>query len=195
MKYFHGSRFDNIDALLVEKSNDGFCWLTGKYEFALLYAANSVRFWGYNKKTQKLVLREAAPNSLKIMYDKKKCYIYCAEEESLGEFEKVDYERRQAVKCKQNIKLKLFEVVDNAYEKFMEMYKNGEIEIKFLKDMTEEERQKDKEETINTFSPVMEKEFKDFPHEYKLLTELFPELKLENISYVFLVATYVRKYI
>lgn len=180
MKYYHGSRTKNLKMLTLDKSNDGYVWLAEQYEFAVLYGASPVRFWGFNKQTNKLVIREICESCFEKMYKNKKFYIYSATE--VGEFEQSDHLGRKSIRCKHDVKLNLEETVEDAYKKIMELYTTGKIELRFWGNYTLEEKEKEKNRIIKTFSPVMQEEHDKFPEEYKLLTEMVPELKLENLT-------------
>lgn len=68
MRYYHGSRSKDLKRLTLENSNDGYVWLAEQYEFAVLYAGNSLRFWDYNFDTNKLIIREIAENCFERLY-------------------------------------------------------------------------------------------------------------------------------
>lgn len=180
MKYYHGSRVKDLKKLTLDKSNDGYVWLAESYEFAVMYGANSIRFWKVNPKTGKLILREVAPNCFEKMYKGKQCYIYSADK--VGDFEQADYLGRKSIKLKHDVNLNLEEYVPDAYDKIMALYKNGNIELWFWKDYSEEQKQNVIASLIKRFAPVMQDEYERFPDEYALLTELRPELKLENLT-------------
>ncbi len=129
IKYYHGSRNADLKTLCIEKPRRNYVYLTPQYEFALMYAGNSLRFWNFNFETNKLIIREVAPNSLEKLYKGKTCYIYSATE--VGEFERADCNGRKAIKMKHNVDLTFEEVVPDAYEKIMQLYNQGEIEIWF----------------------------------------------------------------
>ncbi len=86
-KYYHGSRNGGLKELSLDKSVDGYVWLAEQYEFAILYGANSTRFWCYNNETNKLVIREVCEDSLEKMYKGKECYIYSATK--VGDYERL----------------------------------------------------------------------------------------------------------
>ena len=180
MKYYHGSPKSNLTKLTTEKSNDGYVWLAEQYEYAVLYAGCPVRFWRVNKTNNKLVIREVAKNCLLRMYKGKKCYICSAE--NVGEFEQFDYNGRKSIRLTHDVNIKLNEVIPDAYEKIMELYNTGVIEIDFWDNYTEEEKIKVQQNTIKKFAPAMKVEYNKFPEEYAIITDLLPELKLENLK-------------
>ena len=180
MNYYHGSRTKDLKKLTIDKSNDGYVWLTEQYEFAVLYAGNSIRFWDYNFKTNKLIIREVAPNCFEKMYKGVECYIYIGK--NIGEFEKSDHRGRRSIKCKHDVDLELFEHIPDVYDKIMQLYKNGTIELQSWKDYSPKEKEEKRNSIIRQFAPIMQEEYDKFREEYNLLTDLIPELKLENLS-------------
>ena len=180
MKYYHGSRVKGLKKLSLEKSNDGYVWLAEQYEFALMYGANSLRFWDYNNKTQKLIIREIAPNCFEKLYKGRECYIYSAKD--VGEFEQSNHLGRRSIRCKHDVELQLEEYIPDAYEKIMKLYRDGVIELKFWKDYSPEEQSNEIKNLVTKFTPIMQIEFDKFRDEYNLLVDLRPELKLENIN-------------
>lgn len=180
MKYYHGSPKSDLKELTIERSNDGYVWLAENYEYAVLYGGCPVRFWRVNKTNGKLVIFEVAKDSLLRMYKGKKCYIYSTE--NVGEFEQFDYIGRKSIRLTHDVEIKLDEVVLDVYEKIIELYNKGIIEIDFWDNYTEEKKTKIRQNIINKFSPAMEIEKRMFPEEYEIITDLIPELKLENLK-------------
>lgn len=178
MKYYHGSRSNNLKVLSIEKSNDGYVWLTEQYEFALLYAANSLRFWDYDFKTNRLIIREISENSFEKMYKGVECFIYYAED--VQDSEQVNHMGRPSIRCTHDVNLSLYEHIPDAYDKIMELYKKGIIELKFWENYTLQEKEYEINKIINSFYPIMRIEKEKAPAEYNLLVELRPELKIEE---------------
>lgn len=180
MKYYHGSRAKNLKKLSLDKSNDGYVWLTEQYEFALLYAGSTIRFWNYNFDTNKLIIREVGEDCFKKLYKGVTCYIYSATD--VGEFENSSHLGRRSIRCKHDVDLTLYEVIPDAYDKIMELYEKGIIELHFWKDYSNEEKENIINSTIKSFAPNIEIEYEKFRDEYELLTSIRPELKLENLK-------------
>ena len=180
MKYYHGSPNGNLTELKTQKSNDGYIWLAEDYCFALLYAGNPVRFWAVDKESGRLIIREVQPNSLELMYKNKPCYIYSIS--NVGEFEQYNFKGRKSIRLNYDVKIEEKEFIPDAYEKMLELEKQGILILRRWNDLTLEQQEDEKASIIRTFKPVMQEEFNRFPDEYKLLTELFEELKLENIE-------------
>ena len=180
MVYYHGSPNGDIKELTTEQSNDGYVWLAEDYSFALLYAGSPIRFWAVDKETGKLIIREVKPGSLELMYKNKLCYIYSIS--NVGDFEQYNFKGRKSIRLNHNVKIENKEVIPDAYDKIMELYKENKLIIRWWNSLTEEEQQVERNNVIKTFKPVMQDEFNRFPEEYKLLTELFEELKLENLE-------------
>ena len=180
MKYYHGSRTRDLKKLSIDKSNDGYVWLTEQYEFAVLYAGNSVRFWDYNFKTNKLIIREIAENCFKKMYKGVDCYIYIGK--NIGEFDRFDHRGRRSIRCGHDVDLVLFEHIPDVYDKIMELYRDGVIELQFWEDYSPKEQEEKRYSVIRQFAPVMQEEYEKLRDEYNLITELIPELKLENLE-------------
>lgn len=61
MKYYHGSRVKNLKKLTLDKSNDGYVWLAESYEFAVMYGANSIRFWKVNPTNGQVDFARSCP--------------------------------------------------------------------------------------------------------------------------------------
>ena len=178
MKYYHGSKNGNLTELMVEKSNDGYVYLTPNYGAAVLYGACPVRFWNWHQTKNKLIIREVAKDGFKTMYKGVSFYIYSTDD--IGEHEISNVNGRPAVKMKHDVKLKEKEFVPDAYEKIMELYQKGEIILWFWDKYTEEEKQKCVDGLHKTFNEnVMRDEKARFPEEYELLTKLRPEMAID----------------
>lgn len=180
MKYYHGSPKGDLTKLTTEKSVDGYVWLAEDYCFAVMYAANHIRFWNVDKETGKLIIREVKPNSLELMYKNKPCYIYSVEK--VGEFEQYDYNGRKSIRLKHDINLEEVEFIPDAYSKIKELEKQGKLIIRYYRDMTPEQKQRQKDNIVKTFKPTMQDTFERFYEDYVTLSMLFEELKLENIN-------------
>ncbi len=87
---------------------------------------------------------------------------------------------RKAIKCKHNVELKLEEHILDAYEKIMQLYHEGRIELQLWENYTPEQRQETINGILKTFAPVMQDFYEKYPEEYELLTTVRPELKLKN---------------
>ena len=179
MRYYHGSRSKDLKRLTLENSNDGYVWLAEQYEFAVLYAGNSLRFWDYNFDTDKLIIREIAENCFERLYKGVECYIYSAED--VGEYERSDRHGRRSIRCQHDVDLTLYEYIPDVYEKIMQLYREGKIELRFWHNYSPEEQEREKNSIIRKFAPTMQEEHDRFPDEYRLLTSLIPELKIENL--------------
>jgi len=178
MKFYHGSDNGNLIKLTVEKSNDGYIYLTPMYPFAVLYAGNSTRFWTFDKEKQKLVIREVCKDSLKKMYKGRKCYIYSTDE--ISDYEESEYLGRKTFRTKKDVVLKEKEVINDAYDKIMEMYEKGEIILQFWDKLTEEQKQKERDGVVKKFSPHMKEFYLKYRKDYDELTNLFPEMSLSK---------------
>ncbi|MBR6778765.1 MAG: hypothetical protein IKM43_01245 [Clostridia bacterium] len=177
MKYYHGSQNGNLTKLSLDKSVDGYVYLTPDYNFAVLYAGSLLRFWKYDFEQQKLIIREVVKDGLKKMYKNKPCYIYSTEE--LGEHEEMDVMGRKTVRMQHDVELTDKQYIPDAYEKIIELYNQGKIIIWFWEDYSEEQKIKVKQNVIDKFKPHME-EFKEkFKPNYDLVVELFPELEID----------------
>ena len=180
MKYYHGSRDGNIKKLTTQKSNDGYVWLAEDYCFVVLYAGNQTRFWAVDENTGKLIVREVQPGSLELMYKNKPCYIYSVE--NVGDFEQYDRKGRKSIRLNHDVDVAEKEFIPDAYEKITQLEKEGRLIVRRWNTLTLEQQEEEKERIIKVFAPHMQTEFDKFPEEYKLLTTLFEELKLENIN-------------
>ena len=178
MKYYHGSQNGNLTELTVEKSNDGYVYLTPDYSAAVLYGACSLRFWDFDVKANKLIIKEIAKDSFKTMYKGVPFYIYSTDD--IGEFEESDVRGRKAFRMKHDVKLKEKEFVPDAYEKIMELYNKGELILHFWDDYTEEEKQQKIESLHRVFTKeVMLDEKTRFRDEYELFIKIRPEMKID----------------
>ncbi len=178
MKYYHGSRNGNLHELSLAKSNDGYVYLTPDYGAAVLYGACPLRFWNYNLKENKLIIREIAKDGFKTMYKGVPFYIYSTGD--IGEFEECNSRGRKAVRMKHDVKLKEKEFVPDAYEKIMELYKKGEIILWFWDKYTDEEKQICVDSLHKTFNEdVMRDEKARFPEEYQLFIKMRPEMEVK----------------
>ena len=87
MKYYHGSRNGNLTELTVEKSNDGYVYLTPDYSFAVMYGACPLRFWDFHVVKKKLIIREIAKMVLKPCI--KACHFTFIQQTKLASLKKV----------------------------------------------------------------------------------------------------------
>ena len=70
--------------------------------------------------------------------------------------------------------------LEDVYEKILELEMLGKVKLIRWEDLSIDEQITRKERSINHWNPHMEKEKEDFPEEYKLLIDIFPELKLKD---------------
>lgn len=174
MLYYHGSSNGKLKKLSLKKSNDGYVYLTPSYEAALMYGACTLRFWDWDRDENKLIIREVSPNSLETMYKGKTTYIYSTEE--IGEHEDVNSHGRPAVKMKHDVVLKDCEVVNDSYEKMIQLYQEGKLIIRFWSNYSEEQKQHVIEGVKNSLSKTLDIEREKFPEEYALLQKVCPYL-------------------
>lgn len=176
MKYYHGSDNPNLKILTTEFANHGAVFLTKRYSSALLYAASSVRFWNYDKESDRIIFRELSENGLEKMYKGKQCYIYTTEDvEDVEEYIHCGCEN---YKTNNNVKLESKEVVDDAYDKIMELYNKGELMISFWKDLTAEQKEYEYNKVKNTIAADMVLNYTKYRKDYDVLVKLFPEFAL-----------------
>ena len=180
--YYHGSRNGDIKELTLDKSNDGYVWLIENYAFAVVYGGCSVRFWAANKQNNKPIVREVCEDSLEKMYKGVKCYVYCVDDEDVGEYEQYDYKGRKSIRLKHNVKVKNRIVIEDAYEEIMRLYKAGELEIRFWENRDETERMKDQKNVIDLLCKDMRMNYEKYPEDYAVLVKLFPETKLKELE-------------
>lgn len=179
MNYYHGSREKGLKRLEVKRSKDGYyVWLTDQYEYAVFYAGNNLRFRDYNSKTNKLVIKEVAENCFEKLYKGVDCYIYVAKD--IGEFEVEEHFGRRAIRCHHDVDLEFYEYVPDVYDKIMQLYHKGVIELKFWNDYTKEEKKQEINSLKQKFNKkLMLKIYKNQREDYNKLIELIPELKLK----------------
>lgn len=179
--YYHGSRNGEIKELTLEKSHDGYVWLAEDYCFAVLYAGNSVRFWGINRNNGKLRIRELCENGLEKMYKGVKCYIYCVEDENVGEFERYDYKGRKSIRVQHDVKIDKRIVIDDAYDEIMRLYNEGRLELLLWNERDEKEREEDRQRTLAQLCKDMKENHEKYPEDYATLIKIFPETELKEI--------------
>lgn len=176
MKFYHGSDNPNLTELTTEFANHDAVFLTKRYGSAMLYAASTVRFWNYDKETDRIVFREVAENGLEKMYKGKECYIYTTED--IEDYEEYEHNGCKNYKTFRSVKLESKEIIHNAYDKIMELYKNGEIIVWFWKDYDEETKRSQKEKLKNTLCSDMVLNYTKFRKDYDILVKLYPEFAL-----------------
>ena len=178
MKFYHGSNNANLKELTTDHYM-GKLYLTDSYSMAIMYGGCPLRNWNYNKEKDLLILNEVNEKAFEIMYKGKTCYIYTCEV-------------RDAIKDETNISNHTYivnhnvklneekEIIIDAYEKILELEKEGKVKLNRWEDYSDEEKNIKKERTINHWKPHMQNEYNNFPYEYELLTKIFPELKIED---------------
>lgn len=178
MKFYHGSNNPNLKELTTEHYM-GKLYLTDSYPMAIMYGGCPLRNWSYNKEKDLLILNEVNENAFEIMYKGKSFYVYtCEVDDALKDETNIS---NHTYIVKHNVKLnKEKEVILDAYEKILELEKEGKIKLNRWEDYSEEKKMTIKNNTINHWKPHMQNEFEHFPYEYELLIEMFPELKIEG---------------
>ena len=181
MKFYHGSPNGNLKKLTMEKANHGAIFLAEDYCFAVFYAGCPLRFWE-TTEDGKLIIRELAENGLEILYKNKSCYVYSVDESKLNDYKRTEYLRRKTIEVTHDVELNESEFIPDALEKILQLEKENKIVIKRWKDLTDEQKTKEREKIVKKFTPAMQIEYDKFPEEYVLITKMFPELKLENLN-------------
>lgn len=180
--YYHGSRNGDIKELTIAKSNDGYVWLIEDYCFAVLYAGSSVRFWACNKDNGRLIIREMCEHGLEKMYKGVKCYIYCIEDENVGEFERYDYKGRKSIRTTHDVKVDKRIVIDDAYDEIMRLYNEGELELQLWDKRDKREREEDQKKVKDLLCKDMRLNYEKYPEDYDVLVRLFPDTALKELE-------------
>ena len=184
MILYHGTQDKNLKKLVINH-NTGRCgdteniYLTDSYACAFMYAASTLRAFQFDKQTDTLCVMEKAPNAFEKMYKGHGCLIFKIEIENP---KKVEHPTGHVFSYNKDIVLdkENCDVIDDCYEKLLELEKEGKVKLQRWTDYTKEEQENVKNNFISRFKPYMEDEKKRFPEEYKLLVSFYPELKVEE---------------
>lgn len=171
MKYYHGSSNGELTKLTLNKSNDGYIYLTPDYATAVFYGGAPIRFWAWNNQTQKLVVREMCKNCLKKLYKGKSCYVYATE--NVVKFKTDNYKGRPAIKLAHDVTLEEKEFIPDVYKKLLQLERSGELEIFRWKNHTKQQKLNEIEGIkllINKTDP------QKYPQDWQLLCTLYPHL-------------------
>lgn len=181
MIFYHGSnKLIKNSILLSNYREDNLIYLTDSYCMAVFYSGCGFRSWYWNDKTNKLIIIERCKDMLKKLYWNKKSYIY--ETENIDDYEELL--TKNGKKCfvikNRNVKIKRIETIKNVYEKIMELYNQGKLEIWFWKDMSKSQKIKYKKQMKIIFNPdVLKKEKEMSIQTYNDMVNCFPYL-LDN---------------
>lgn len=182
MVFYHGSnRPIENNLLLKDYREDKTIYLTDEYTMAVFYAGCGFRSWKWNEKTQKLIIIERCKDMLKKLYENKKAIIY--KTENLTEFEKM--EQRNGKNCfvikDRDVKLFEIEKIDNIYQKLIDLYNKGQIEIWFWKDASYKKKVDYKKQLMKVFNQEVMKKEKELSEEcYKDIVKCFPYLRIKH---------------
>lgn len=177
MKFYHGTRNGDLKELNLEHYS-GKIYLTDSYGMALLYAASPFRLWRYDKEKDKVVFRELRHDTFKILYKGKKCYIF--------ECECDDYVKDESNQSNHTyistkpIKLGKREVIEDAYQKMLELEKKGEIILERWEDYSPEIQRQYRERFFSVYTEEVMRKEKNFPESYQAIISLFPELEVKD---------------
>lgn len=185
MQLYHGSRNGDLNELTVDfktnrKNEEGKVFLTDSYACAVMYGSCSLRFYCYIEEKDVLVIQEKAPNGLRKMYSGHGCYIYSVDVENAEKYQNHPI-KNHIYTVNENVKLENKEIVEDCYQKLLELEKEKALKIVRWEDLNEEEQKRCKSNFINKFKPHMKLEKQKFPEEYKLLVSLYRELEVEDM--------------
>ena len=176
MIFYHGTQNKDLKELTLEHSS-GKIYLTDSFEFAFMYAACPLRFWGYDKANDKLILREVVKDCFKKQFSGVKCYVFSCE---IDDFEKVNSRSNHTFLSHKIVKLNPdCEVIEDAYEKLMELFHAGRIELRFWKDYSKDEKTKVFGQFVDGFRPHLKESRENFPKEFAMLVKLNPNFEKE----------------
>ena len=177
MKFFHGSRDENLTELVTTHSR-GKVYLTDSYAFAFLYGACSLRLWGWDEEHDRPIFREVGKDCFKIQFQNAKCYIYeCQTDEAEKQ---TNHSSGHVFVLHKNIKVRKIEVIEDAYQKLLQLEKEGKVTCQHWEDYSKEQQKEVAEEFYEQFAPIIEDEKKMFPEEYELMVKICPRLKVEG---------------
>ena len=171
MKYYHGSKNGELKQLTLEKSNDGYIYLTSNYAAAVFYGGAPIRFWSWNKQKQIFIVREMCRGGLKKLYKGVSCWLYLTE--NVGEFENDYYMGCPSIKMKHSVDLPEKEFVPDVYKKFLELEKQGQLEIFWWKQHTKQQKEKAVE---NVKFLISKTDPQKYPDDWKALQSIYPKL-------------------
>ncbi len=161
----------------TRKDDQGNIFLTTDYACAFMYAAAPIRFFVY--RGGKLYLREHDKDYLKKLYEGHDCYIFTIELEGAKQ---VDHSTGKVFIYDKDIELDVEkrEYIPDAYEKMLELEKQGILGVERWEDYPDEQKQKIRKNLIDGYTPYMEDMKNKFPDQYDFLVYFYPELKVED---------------
>lgn len=188
--YYHGTNLEGLEELRPSKSNQGeWIYLSDLRERVLLYCANPIQIYADRKYGKgkvkvgtrmayfkinddgKLSFREIYPNFFKDMYGGQVGYIYT--------FENVENLQNLGIEhvfgSAQPIKTQNVEVIDDLYQEFLKLDKEGKIVLEKYDNYTEEEKQKLNERYLDYYKKSQNQYSKEFWFDH------FPYIR-ENIQ-------------
>lgn len=182
MIFYHGTQDPKLRKLLVNrkstrKGDEGNIFLTTDYACAFMYAAAPIRSFVY--RGGKLYLREKGKGYLKKLYEGHDCYIFTIELEGAKQ---VDHSTGKVFIYDKDIELDVEkrEYIPDAYEKMLELEKQGILGVERWEDYADEQKQKIRKNLIDGYTPYMEDMKNKFPDQYDFLVYFYPELKVED---------------
>ena len=182
MIFYHGTQDPKLRKLLVNKKStrkddQGNIFLTTDYACAFMYAAAPIRSFVY--RDGKLYLREHGKDFLKKLYEGHDCYIFTIELEGAKQ---VDHSTGKVFIYDKDIELDVEkrEYIPDAYEKMLELEKQGILGVERWEDYSDEQKQKIRKNLIDGYTPYMEDMKNRFPDQYDFFVYFYPELKIDN---------------
>lgn len=182
MIFYHGTQDLKLRKLLVNKKStregdQGNIFLTTDYACAFMYAAAPIRSFTY--RNGKLCLFENGKDYLKKLYEGHDCYIFTIELEGAKQ---IDHPTGKVFIYDKDIELDVEkrEHILDAYEKMLELEKQGMLEVKRWEDYTDEQKQNIRKKFIDDYTPYMEDLKNRFPDQYDFFVYFYPELKINK---------------
>lgn len=182
MKYYHGTTVGGLKILKPFASpfsnlKQACVYLSTNKQLSLVYIWNKPFMWmTFELREDGLpIYNESFPNSLKEFYDGVKGYIYTCD----GDYSK---NNKTGIRCaavsEKPVPIIDCEVVENAYEKFLEYEKEGSIIINRFESLTQEQHESNKKMVLGAIKGL---NLLDGTHPLSsFVNEKFPELWMQS---------------